>query len=82
MMQVNVQEAQNDLLKLISLIQSGQEDSVVFTQGGKAVARMEGCQEKPNGGYIKFGVAKGELNYSGDFDECNDEIAEMFGVKT
>ena len=28
----------------------------------------------------KFGCAKNELHYPEDFDFCNDEIAEMFGV--
>ena len=28
-----------------------------------------------------FGCAKGELHYPNDIDFCNDEIAEMFGVK-
>ncbi len=28
-----------------------------------------------------FGCAKGELNYPNDIDFCNDEIAEMFGVR-
>ena len=29
----------------------------------------------------RIGVAEGKFDVSDDFDECNDEIAEMFGEK-
>lgn len=80
MMQVNVADADVNLMSLVRLIQSGQENSVVLVEDGRPVAKMEHYAEEPDGRHIKFGIAKGELNYTGDFDECNDEIAEMFGV--
>ena len=53
---------------------------MILVKDGKPVTKKENYTEEPNGGGIKIGIAKGELNYIGDFDECNDEIAEMFGV--
>ena len=83
MMRINAAEA--ELPKLVELLETGQETRIVLERDGKPVARMERCQDEPDGKpvegkRIKFGIAKGELNYSGDFDACNDEIAEMFGV--
>ena len=78
MTQINMASA--DLSELVKLIESGQEDRIVIERDGKPVVKMESCRDEPNGQNIKFGIAKGELEYTGDFDECNNEIAELFGV--
>ena len=39
--------------------------------------KVTGFENKPS---RKFGCAKNELQYPEDFDFCNDEIAEMFGI--
>lgn len=44
----------------------------------KIKASVEISSEKENG--IKYGIAKGKFTVPDDIDECNDEIAEMFGV--
>ena len=86
MTQINVTNA--DLSELVKLIESGQEDRIVIERDGKPIARLTAFQEmdhisdtlKPQDTAKLIGYAKGKLHYTGDFDECNDEIAELFGV--
>ena len=40
MLQVNILEAKTDLSKLIKLIESGKEDSVIIARYGKPVVKM------------------------------------------
>lgn len=78
MKQVNILEAKTDFSKLIRLIETGKENSIVVARNGKPIVKMTLFDEVPVENRI--GIAKGKLAYPEDIDEFNDEIAEMFGV--
>ena len=75
MLQVNVLEAKTDLSKLIRLLESNAEDFIQIARNGKPVVKMTLIKETPVSNRI--GVAKGKLQINGDFDDSNNEIAEM-----
>ena len=78
MTQVNVATA--ELPKLLELLETGQETRIVLERDGKPVARMEGCQDEPDGRHVIIGFAQGKLKYPADINAYDDEIAEMFGA--
>lgn len=78
MKQVNILEAKTDFSKLIRLIETGKENSIVVARNGKPIVKMTLFDEVPV--EKRIGIAKGRLAYPEDIDEFNDEIAEMFGV--
>lgn len=78
MRQVNILEAKTEFSKLIRLIETGKESSIVVARNGKPVVKMILFDEVPVENRI--GIAKGKLEYPDNIDEFNDEIAEMFGV--
>ena len=78
MKQVNILEAKTDFSKLIRLIETGKENSIVVARNGKPIVKMTLFDEVPVENRI--GIAKGKLAYPEDIDEFNDEIADMFGV--
>ena len=78
MKQVNILEAKTDFSKLIRLIETGKENSIVVARNGKPIVKMTLFDEVPV--EKRIGIAKGKLAYPEDIDEFNDEIAEMFGV--
>lgn len=78
MCQVNMLEAKTNLSKLIAMLENREEQEVIIARNGSPVAKMTLMhQEKPP---KRIGVAKGKIFYPDDIDECNDLIAEMFGV--
>ena len=79
MTQINVLEAKNGLSSLLSLIESGREDSVVIARRGKPVARL--VPYEPNTS-MRVGIAAGEVLVADDWDinEGDTEVADLFGV--
>ncbi len=75
---VNILEAKTDFSKLVRQIETGEEDTIIVARYGNPVAKLVAYDKVPV--EKRFGVAKGELQYPDDIDECNDEIAEMFGL--
>jgi len=76
-MQVNILEAKTDLSKLIRLIESGQEESVIIARYGKPVVKLTAYNDVPVS--KRIGIAKGKLESPDDLDQYNDEIAALFG---
>lgn len=79
MTQVNVLEAKNSLSNLLSLIESGREQSVVIARRGKPVARLVPYELNTS---ARIGIAAGEVLVADDWDinEGDSEIASLFGV--
>ena len=75
MMQVNILEAKTDFSKLICLLETKREDCITVARNGKPVAKITLIQETPVS--KRIGVAKGKFSVKGDFDEGNQEIADM-----
>lgn len=79
MVQVNVLEAKNNLSGLLRSLEEGREDSVIIARHGKPVAKME--RYEPNRTRVLgIGRDKYKLPDDWDFNELDDEIAEMFDV--
>ena len=76
-MQVNILEAKTELSKLIRLIETGREESIVIARYGKPVVKLMPYTDAPVS--RRIGVAKGKLKAPADLDAHNEEIAEMFG---
>lgn len=76
-MQVNVLEAKTELSKLIRLVESGREDSIIISRYGKPVVKMTKYNDIPV--EKRIGVAKGRLKSPADLDKDNDMIEQMFG---
>lgn len=61
---VNVSEAKAHLSRLLEQVKSG--DEVFITKGGNPIARVSRIRE--NKSKIRFGVLKGKVTISDDFD--------------
>ena len=69
MKQVNIYEAKTHFSKYIEQVESGQE--VIIARGGKQVARLTSIVPRKNP--VRFGVLKGKVQVSADFDEMLPE---------
>ena len=74
-MQVNVMEAKTDFSKLIRLLESKREDSIIVARNGRPVIKMTLVDESPVS--RRIGIAKGKFRAPEDFDANNDEAAAM-----
>lgn len=74
-MQVNVFEAKTGFSKLIRLVESGREESIIVARNGKPVAKIVPYESAPLS--KRIGVAKGKFTVPDDFDAGNEEIAAM-----
>lgn len=76
-MQVNILEAKTNLSNLVRLIETGKEEYIIIARYGKPVVKMVIYNDTPVS--KRIGIAKGKLKSPEDLDQCNNEIAEMFG---
>ena len=79
MCQMNVLEAKTNFSKIIALLERKEEKEVIVARAGKPVVKITLCDEPKSFDRI-FGIAKGKFKVPDDIDECNDEIARMFGM--
>lgn len=71
---VNIHEAKTQFSKLIEAVTRGEE--IVIAKAGKPAAKLVPFKEKKN---RKFGVLKGQVRISEDFDEpLPAEVLEQF----
>ena len=76
-MQINTGKAKDRFSELINLLVSHQEEEIIIAHRGRPVVKMVLYDMLP---VRQAGLAKGRFTIPDDFDACNDEIAEMFGV--
>ena len=83
MMQIDMADLKKDLDNLLFLLETGQEEGIVIERQGKPVIKMVRVNVQVNKQPVekRIGIAKGKLRSPVDLDSCNDEIAELFGVK-
>ena len=79
MCQMNVLEAKTNFSKIIAMLERKEEKEVIIARAGKPVAKVV-LYDKPKTFDDIFGIAKGKIWISDDFDEPDDEIARMFGM--
>lgn len=65
MMQINISEAEKEFSKLIHLLESGIEDSIIITRDGKAVAELTPYSPDTS---KRIGAAKGKFEDPENFD--------------
>jgi len=76
MTQVNIQEAETGLSRLIRMLETRKEEQILIAREGMPVVKMT-LYAHPSISK-RIGVAKGKLECPDDLDEFNDEIADMF----
>ena len=74
-MQVNVMEAKTDFSKLIRLLESKREDSIIVARNGRPVVKITLVDDSPVS--RRIGIARGKFRAPEDFDANNEEAAEM-----
>ncbi len=75
MEQVNIYEAKTHFSKYVEQAESGED--VIIARGGKQVARLTSIGSKKTP--VRFGVLKGKVHVSADFDETvPDEVLAGF----
>ncbi len=75
MEQVNIYEAKTHFSKYVEQAESGND--VIIARGGKQVARLTSIASKKNP--VRFGVLKGRVQVTADFDEpLPDEVLAGF----
>ena len=74
-MQVNVADAKRDFSRLIRLLETKKENSIIVARNGKPVVKMTFVNEVPVS--ERIGIAKGKFTAPEDFDATNDEVYEM-----
>lgn len=72
--QVNVYEAKTHLSKLLERVEAGEE--IVIARHGKPVARLVPEQRK-RVGKRRLGGLEGKIRIIGDWDEGDEEIADL-----
>ena len=79
MCQMNVLEAKTNFSKIIAMLENHDEKEVIVAKAGKPVVKIVLYTQQKTFDQI-FGIAKGKFKVPDDIDECNDEIARMFGI--
>ena len=76
MKQVNVLEAKNELSKLMKLLETKEEDTIIIARNGTPVVQMVLYPESKK--KSKIGTAKGKFTCPEDINLYDDEIADLF----
>lgn len=76
MTQVNMLKAKSDLSKLVRMLEEKEEDVIYIARNGVSVAQLTLIPKVDVS--KRIGIAKGQIKISDDFDELDDEIAELF----
>ena len=79
MCQMNVLEAKTNFSKIIAMLENRDEKEVIVAKAGKPVVKIVLYTQQKTFDQI-FGIAIGKFKVPDDIDECNDEIARMFGI--
>ena len=74
MLLTNMYEAKTHLSSLIQKALDGEE--VVIAKAGKPLVELVPYTVKKE--QIKFGLLKGQISIPDDFDDFNDQVADMF----
>lgn len=76
MQSVNMFQAKSSLSKLVAVLESGQEEEIIISRNGTAVARLSPITRQPPD--RRIGVAKGKVIIPDDIDGDNPLIAALF----
>lgn len=73
---LSVHQAKKTFFQLIDGLQEGRMKLVVITRGGRPVAQLIPMKEP--GSRVRFGVLKGQIAVSDDFDNADAEVEQLF----
>ena len=76
MTQVNMLEAKTDLSKLVKLLETRQEETILIARNGTPVVEMRLAQKPLMS--KRIGVAKGKLHVPEDFGQWDQDILDLF----
>lgn len=68
MMQISVTNAEKDFARLIQLLESGAEDTIIITRDGKAIAVLSPYSTNTS---KRIGIAKGKFKDPENFDHLH-----------
>jgi prevent-host-death family protein len=74
MTMVNIFEDKNKLVDLVNRVVGG-ERIILVTEGDPVAELVPYNEKKPT---LKFGLMKGRIKISDDFDLLSDEVSELF----
>lgn len=77
MTQVNMPEANTDLARLVYLLESGEEDTVLLARNGRPVVKMTLFESELPA--RRIGAAKGAFTCPDEFDQWDADVQELFG---
>jgi prevent-host-death family protein len=78
MTQVGMHEAKTKLSQLVERAEAGED--IVIARNGKPVARLVPL-DRSNSMAAIYGIWRGRVRMTDDFDELPDDIAEAFGAR-
>jgi prevent-host-death family protein len=78
MYQVNIFQAKSELSRLIALLESKSEESIVIARNGKPVAKLVPMGKTD--ALQRIGVARGLFQAPDNLDIDNPVIAALFGI--
>lgn len=74
---INIHQAKTHFSKLVERVQRGEE--IVIGKAGKPVAKLVPFEEpEKKAGKRQFGIWKGKVWMSDDFDEADEETTRLF----
>lgn len=77
MTQVNMLEAKTELSRLVKLLETHQEESILIARNGTPIVEMKLAKQAP--AKKRIGVAEGKFTLPAEFDAWDAEVAELFG---
>jgi prevent-host-death family protein len=72
---INIHQAKSTLSRLVQAIKSGEEQEIIIARNGEPAARLVPIASHPQ---IRFGLGKGKIRLSEDFDRDNADITRLF----
>lgn len=76
MTQVNMLEAKTDLSKLVKLLETRQEETILIARNGTPVVEMRLAQRTPAS--KRIGAAKGKFRVPEDFAKWDRDVLDAF----
>lgn len=77
MMQVELPETHAALTDFVRMLESNEEDAILFARNAVPVAKLTLVKPQPIDSCI--GITKGKFSVPDEFDEWDAEVAAMFG---
>ena len=78
MHQMDIKEVEENFEQIIKTVEKN-DDEIIVTRYGIPLVKISPYENEEQFNRV-IGIAKGKFKVPDDIDECNDEIARMFGI--